>query len=59
MGARAVAWSWACLELANGLGHSLLTVARGSYFPGVATVPLLLGLSIASMRRLAATSPRA
>ena len=57
--ARAIAWSWACLELGNGIGHSLLALARGSYFPGVATAPLLLGLSIALMRRLGATSGRA
>lgn len=41
-GARPLAWSWAVLELLNGLGHCTLAVAAGGYFPGVATAPLLL-----------------
>jgi hypothetical protein len=49
-----VAWFWALLELGNGIGHPLIAVARGSYFPGAATAPLLLGLSIYLMTRLSA-----
>jgi hypothetical protein len=37
-----VAWLWAVLELANGIGHVLLAAVRGGYFPGVATAPLLI-----------------
>ncbi len=40
--ARGLAWAWAVLALANGSGHVLLALARGGYFPGVATAPLLL-----------------
>jgi len=40
--ARAVAWGWALVETANGLGHVALAVAAGGYFPGLATAPLLL-----------------
>jgi hypothetical protein len=42
---RAFAWFWAGLEFANGTGHSALALSRGGYFPGVATAPLLLGVS--------------
>ena len=43
--AQAYAWFWTCLELANGLGHVLFSVLRGSYFPGVGTAPLLIAAS--------------
>jgi len=55
--ARGYAWFWAGLECVNGLGHSTFAVARGGYFPGVATAPLLLaascslGLTLAGSRR--------
>jgi hypothetical protein len=42
--ARGVAWFWAYLELGNGIGHSLMAVATGGYFPGALTAPLLFGL---------------
>jgi uncharacterized protein with HXXEE motif len=42
-GARGLAWFWALLETANGLGHIALALAAGGYFPGLATAPLLLG----------------
>ncbi len=32
--ARLVAWLWAVLELANGIGHIILAVLARSYFPG-------------------------
>jgi hypothetical protein len=40
--ARALAWSWAILELLNAAAHTLLAIAAGGYFPGLYTVPLLL-----------------
>jgi hypothetical protein len=43
--ARGVAWFWALLELGNGIGHTVFALSRGSYFPGIATAPLLLALS--------------
>ncbi|MGZ8282591.1 MAG: HXXEE domain-containing protein [Allosphingosinicella sp.] len=51
--ARGIAWFWAVLEIANGLGHILLASAAGGYFPGLATAPLLLGLGGALAWRLA------
>lgn len=42
---RVIAWFWTTLECANGLGHIALAAFRGSYFPGVATVPVLIGVS--------------
>ena len=30
------------LELGNGIGHSVMALSRGGYFPGVATAPFLL-----------------
>ena len=43
---RAFAWFWTLLEFANGTGHCVLALARGSYFPGLATAPVLLGVSL-------------
>ena len=43
--ARGFAWFWTILELGNGIGHSAIALARGSYFPGVLTAPLLLLLA--------------
>lgn len=41
---RMLAWGWAVLEIANGLGHGALALAAGGYFPGVATAPLLVAV---------------
>jgi hypothetical protein len=43
---RSWAWFWTILEGANGVGHLMLTVGSRGYFPGDATAPLLLGLSL-------------
>ena len=51
--ARAFAWFWALLEIANGLAHAALAVAAGGYFPGLATAPLLLAIGGALAWRLA------
>ena len=40
------AWFWTVLEGANGLGHLVLAAGQGGYFPGAATAPFLLGLSV-------------
>lgn len=42
--ARAFAWFWALLEIANGCAHLALAVMAGGYFPGLATAPLLIAL---------------
>jgi hypothetical protein len=40
------AWFWTILEAANGIGHLILALGARGYFPGAATAPLLLGLSL-------------
>ena len=40
--ARGLVWFWTILELGNGIGHTVMALSRGGYFPGVATAPLLL-----------------
>jgi hypothetical protein len=55
--ARAWAWFWAALEAANGAGHLAFAAGARGYFPGAATAPALLALSLAlaiSLRRTAA-----
>jgi hypothetical protein len=44
-GARAVAFFWTGLELANGTIHLLLAAAQRGYFPGAYTAPFLAGIS--------------
>ena len=41
-----LAWAWAAIEAANGIGHPLWSLWSGAYQPGVATAPLLLVLSL-------------
>ena len=45
--ARAWAWFWSALEGANGVGHLAFAAGERGYFPGAATAPALLGLSLA------------
>ena len=52
--ARRLAWFWALLELGNSVGHTGFALAHGGYFPGVATAPLLLGISVYLIARLSA-----
>jgi hypothetical protein len=58
-GARGYAWSWACLELGNGMGHILFSMLRRAYFPGVGTAPLLIATSCYLGFRLMIASQRA
>ncbi len=44
--ARVWAWPWIAVELANGIGHPAMALARGGYFPGVVTAPGLLLVSL-------------
>ena len=41
-----LAWFWVVIELINGIGHPLWTLAEWKYTPGVATAPLLLSLAV-------------
>jgi hypothetical protein len=52
--ARSLAWFWALLELVNGVAHTGFALAHRGYFPGVATAPLLLGISVYLIARLSA-----
>jgi hypothetical protein len=56
--ARGWIWFWVVLELGNGVGHLTLAALRGSYFPGAATSPLLLGLAALLAYRLVRVPPR-
>ena len=44
--ARGWAWLWVLVECGNGIGHPAIAIARGGYFPGVVTAPVLLALSV-------------
>ncbi len=47
-----LAWLWVAIELINGIGHPLWTVAELRYTPGVATAPMLLLLALYLARQL-------
>jgi hypothetical protein len=47
-------WTWVGIEVVNGIGHPLWSIANGGYTPGVATAPVLLVLALALAHRLAA-----
>lgn len=38
-------WLWLVIEFGNGLGHIVIALMRGAYFPGVASAPFLLAIS--------------
>lgn len=44
--AKGWAWLWVLVECGNGIGHPVIAIARGGYFPGVVTAPVLLALSV-------------
>jgi hypothetical protein len=39
-------WFWAFLELGNGIGHLVLALSSGGYFPGALTAPFLLAFAV-------------
>jgi hypothetical protein len=41
-----LAWLWVVIELINGIGHPLWTLAEWKYTPGVITSPFLLMLAL-------------
>jgi hypothetical protein len=51
-------WCYVARVLGNGIGHSAFALARGGYFPGVATAPFLLGISVYLIARLSAAPAR-
>jgi hypothetical protein len=40
-------WCWAALELMNGAGHTVWSIAERRYTPGIATAPALIAISLA------------
>lgn len=56
--ARQWAWPWVLVEGVNGIGHPVLALGRGEYFPGVLTAPLLLATSLYLGLRLLQTERR-
>ena len=44
--ARSWVWPWLVVEGVNGIGHPVIALERGEYFPGVLTAPLLLATSL-------------
>jgi Protein of unknown function with HXXEE motif len=51
--ARPLAWAWASVETANGIGHIAWALAAGAYRPGLATAPFLvaIGLTLTALLR--------
>ena len=39
--ARTLAWVWIVISLLNGVGHPVMALRAGGYFPGVGTAPVL------------------
>ncbi len=54
---RAWIWFWIFIEAGNGIGHPLIALLRGGYFPGVITAPLLLAISIYLGLRISQSNP--
>jgi hypothetical protein len=56
---RGLAWFWALLETANGVGHFVLAGAAGGYFPGLWTAPLLIAFGLGLVEALRSPSASA
>lgn len=56
--APAVIAVWLGIEILNGVGHPLWSLARGGYTPGVLTAPALLIVSVVLLSQLRAGSRR-
>lgn len=44
--ATGIIWVWIAIELVNGIGHPLWSLAQRAYTPGVVTAPILLLLAL-------------
>lgn len=49
-------WFWIVFEGANGIGHVLLAINAGTYFPGLLTAPLLILTTLLLASRILNTS---
>jgi hypothetical protein len=56
--ARQWVWPWVLVEGVNGIGHPAVALARGAYFPGALTAPLLFATSLYLGIRLMQTERR-
>jgi len=50
--AKPLLWWWTILELINGVGHPVWAIMERSYVPGLVTAPVLLVLSLITMKLL-------
>lgn len=50
--ARPVLWFWVVLQMINGIGHPIWSIAQKSYTPGMYTAPVLLVLALVLMKNL-------
>ena len=50
--AKPLLWFWAIMELINGIGHSVWAMMERSYVPGLTTAPVLLILSVITIKLL-------
>jgi hypothetical protein len=60
--AKAIAWGWASLEIANGTGHIAVAAFARGYFPGLFTAPFLVlasGCLVLQLTRSPRPAPRA
>ena len=55
--ARLWIWPWIAIEVGNGVGHPAMAIARGGYFPGVITAPVLLVVALGLSALLRRRSP--
>ena len=53
--ARGLVWFWTVLEFGNGVGHCVVALWQAAYFPGVATAPVLIALTVYLFVKLGAT----
>ena len=44
--ARIWVWVWIIMQMVNGIGHLIISLVQGAYFPGAATAPLLLIIAV-------------
>ena len=47
-----VIWFWVVIEMINGIGHPVWSLAQGGYTPGLITAPILLVLAWNLARQL-------
>ena len=46
-------WFWVVVEILNGIGHPVISIASRSYIPGTATAPFILIISVYLLLQIA------